>query len=256
MMAPGSAVVLLLLLQLGVASRATERDDDLLSSDGHLFPDANPHRLLREDRKLIFINNKAFDMSEEEQARLWDIYIKKGHVPDTQNLDNNSHMDSLEAAMMATATSRPGNAQAITTDADAQVIDDFIRARNDKFSDRTISHREPIKSSRFVANPDKVHLIEVVDKAEVEELRLTTSAPKIDERVATEASPESATVHYEATQVSVLSFLWTELKNIGELLGREMLDTLSARLWYLWKSLVKVVQARGRRAILDQSSEL
>ncbi|XP_050725377.1 uncharacterized protein LOC127003049 [Eriocheir sinensis] len=112
----------------------------------------------------------------------------------------------------------------------------------------------PIQTARFVANPNFVHLIEEVDEEELERLRENTTTSKSDsvaERVTAATPSEAVTVHYEATKVPFLRYMWNEFVNIGDLLGREVLDTVSSRLSFLWRSVVKFVKSRGKRSLPD-----
>ncbi|KAG7168306.1 hypothetical protein Hamer_G002328 [Homarus americanus] len=251
------ASISLVALLLVVITLATEThnsklqwDDDSNNNQGRLSAPYNQHPMLRADRKLVFINNKAYDMSADQQTRAWDLYLKKGSIPDHQFFNRISHMDSLSTAMTAPAVDIPDdNAVALDQNSTQEAeLHKRVKAQDSEVGDPIVGEG----TFRFVANPDKIHLIEVVDKEELQELYSTTVAPV----VATEPNVDVSTVHYEATQVSLLTFIWTELINLGELLGREVVGTVSDKLWYWWKSLVKFVQARGRRSINHQSAEL
>lgn len=206
------------------------------------------------DRKRIFINNKAYDMSEEEQARMWNLHLKKAHIPHTDTSVRNTDLDSPPSTMQTAQTSEANNDDQAVTLRTAWGPQPDRDVRTGDLEGNSLTYSQRKSTPRFVANPDKVHLIEVVGKDELEEMYNTTG-PEAGERDVTESPLETVTVLYEATKVSVLSFIWTELKNIGELLGREMVDTLTARLSHLWRSVVKFVQARGRRSITHHSSE-
>lgn len=195
----------------------------------------------RDGRKLIFINNTAYDLNDDEMA----VYLNEGRVPAARDkLKRKPSMDAPLPALLKKSGAKE-------------------RPRQKADDDDALLQEEPVKASgRFVADPEKAHLIQKVDKEEVQNLKklaATTTTPKPDERVATEASEpavETSTVRYEITQVSVLQFLWNEFKNIGDLLGREMIGTLSGTLYYLWETALRYVTNRSRREIQDASSEL
>lgn len=222
--------------------------EDDLSNPSH----PNPQQ--REDRKLIFINNKAYDLSEEEQDKVWDLYLNKGHVIQTEQLNNKPSMDSLSSVMNSRVD------EEVMTEKQFSEPVNWLRQNLDHAGPSSMKghHYEAVKASRFVADPDKMHLIEKVDEEEMQSLLQASTTPAgPNERVVTESAPtDTSTVRYEYTQVNVLSFLWNEFKNIGELLGREMLGSVSGTLYYLWESFVRYVRARGSRAIQDMSNEL
>ncbi|XP_047470836.1 uncharacterized protein LOC125026428 [Penaeus chinensis] len=177
------------------------------ASQDPLFPASYEAASERDARKLVFINNKAYDLSEEEQRRMRDLHLRKGYIPV----------------------------------ADLPAGDD----------ERAESYSRPVKASRFVADPDKKKLIVPVGEEELEQLKqeATTMQASAADRVVTESPVEASTVLYEYTQTSVLSYIWREFLNIGDLLGREVVDNMTNTLWYLWQSVVKFVQSRGRRSL-------
>lgn len=272
-------------------------------SDGNrnLHEGPYPHSYLapppRQDRKLVFINNKAYDLTEAEESRVWELYLKEGHVPSqTHNWKSSAHLDSLDAALMVPVAAQQdldtthrtpedeGNSQRPPEEPYSKhhesdngpqmppkTEDNSIKKPQENKTKQELPEDNPnvespseedgsfkqnnqsanLKMSRFVADPSKFNLIKKVEDEELEELYATTAAPSnlADEKETTE-------VHFEATEVNPLSFIWTELLNLGELLGRELIDTVSGKLMYLWNSFVTFVKARGRRALEGQSWDL
>lgn len=222
-------------------------------SDSQHYPSSYHQTKERDDRKLIYVNNNAYDLSDEEQTRVWELYLKKGYVPDTEDLDSTLQKDQLMATVMSPVAATVDKQSAHVEEEGSKKA--FGNLPDNLFSSRINSYQHPVKSSRFVADPDKVHLIEEVNSEELQDLRLSTATTEASERVATEPSVDTSTVHYEATKVNVFTFIWQELWNIGELLGREVFS-IKDRLWYLLKSLLMSIQGRRRRAIPDLSKEL
>lgn len=319
---------------------------------------------LRGDRKLVFISNKAYDLTEAEESHLWEFYLRNGHLPrHTDGWTRYNHLDSLEAAMMApnnppaqaldTATTHKrrdqedvstndhthqenkDNSQS-TSESDninhrlqentytsqrfednadtsqslqentdtsqspqenvntSQILqeNDSItqrlqdnktnnrpsseddKASHLKFQDDNYKVQKPqterddndnppikqvtenIKMSRFVADPEKLKLVKVVNDSELQKLYSSTVEELTDNSA--DEKVEVTEVHYEATKVDPLTFIWQELLNLGEALGRELFDTVSGRIMYLWNSFVRFVQARSmtRRALQSQSWDL
>lgn len=222
------------------------------SSDSQHYPSSYHQTEERDDRKLIYVNNNAYDLSDEEQARMWELYLKKGYVPDTEDLANTLQKDQLMATIMSPVAAIENKQGDHSEEGSKKAFDNLP---DNLFSSRINSHEHPVKSSRFVADPDKVHLIEEVNSEELQDIRLSTATTEASERVGTEPSVETSTIHYEATKVNVFTFIWQELWNIGELLGREVFS-LKDRLWFLLKSLLMQIQGRRRRGIPDLSKEL
>ncbi|KAK4319570.1 hypothetical protein Pmani_009510 [Petrolisthes manimaculis] len=223
------------------ASQLHLNDD---SSDSQRYYSSYNQPQERDDRKLVYVNNNAYDLSEEEQTRVWELYLKKGYVPDTEDLDSTLQKDPLMATVMSpVAVGEEGSKKA------------FGILPDNQFSSRIDSQQYLVKSSRFVADPDKVHLIEEVNSEELQDFHPSSTTTEASKRVGTESSVDVSTVHYEATKVNALTFIWQEMWNIGELLGREVFN-ITDRLWYLLNSLLKYVQGRRRRGIPDLSKEL
>ncbi|CAL4081422.1 unnamed protein product [Meganyctiphanes norvegica] len=252
----------------------------------------------REERKLIFINNKAYDLSDSEQAKVWDLYMNKakeeGQLVRHHVLKPRPQMDSLETALNGgdlMVDIKPEEEMNLQKQEDAVVgsvahVDIDVEGREvpnyNNWMDLSEVHDpstrlglasdyeeslEPLKMSRFVADPEKAHLIQYLDADEVKKLyekkkttttTTTTEVPVVDRvDVADENDKEESTdVHFAYTQHSVLQLLLNELLNIGDLLGRELMDNLGGVLSYLWENLVNYVTGRKRRSISGNSTEL
>lgn len=228
-------------------SKMLQWEDHEEGPQGRIFPDSYEVVEDRDDRKMIIINNKAYDLSEEEQSRMWDLYLKKGYIPETDG-----HTD-LNVPVAAEADDSDLN-----NDYSRQqpAVDNYLRRQGIGVAG---SNRQPVKASRFVADPEKQHLIQTVNSEEVDQMKAdatSTTESIVADRVATESPVDSSTVHYEFTQVSILSYIWREVLNLGDLLGREVVDSMSGTLRYLWRSVVEFVKSRGRRAVSGSAAEL
>lgn len=223
----------------------------------------------RADRKIIFINNKAYDMPEEEQDLLWYLFLHEGFVPETAHFVPEPQMDSLAAALHS-----PGGT-AVETDGRLQVMD----SAHNGLDGEGAAH-ESVKTSRLVSGPEE----EPRDEAEAQpdapaddlaDDRLAdagtepVSAPPADPPGAPLASPSNRTANASepaktkdraeievagddktaevapVRRVSVLAFLWAQLTNIGGMLGRSVVDTLSDTLWAGWLNMLQMVKSRG-----------
>lgn len=226
-------------------------EDQEGDSQARRFSDTYEATPTRDGRKLVIINNKAYDLSEEEQSRMWDLHLKKGYIPD---LDSHADPPTLNTPVAAGADSEGSEER----QRDNLGMDSYSSLGGVEITKKIGSGRQPVKASRFVVDPDKKKLIVSVDEEEFEQLKqeATTAHANAADRVVTESPAEASTVVYEYTQVSVLSYIWREFLNIGDLLGREVVDNMSNTLWYLWQSVVKFVQSRGRRSLPGPSPDL
>lgn len=238
-----SGVVLLLtgLCHASDGPHSGPRDSQEDARQARLFPASYEASLERDARRLVIINNKAYDLSEEEQSRMWDLHLKKGYIPGADSL---ADPPALNAPVAAVAGSGGGGA------------DSYSGRGGVEITKKIGSSRKPAKASRFVADPDKQKLIVAVDAEEIEQLKQEVTTVSAADRVVTESPAEASTVLYEYTQTSVLSYLWREFLNIGDLLGREVVDNMTNTLWYLWQSMVKFVQSRGKRSLPGPSPDL
>ncbi|KAK7070354.1 hypothetical protein SK128_008871 [Halocaridina rubra] len=244
-----AVTVTLLLLHTSIILSASRPNARFLWEDEERFQATPSTSRERENRKLVFINNKAYDMTAAEEARVWEEFVENGEVPEADRLNRQPNMDSLKAAL------NPNREEAVPSEKPFSSSEKLPRESVDE---STPVHKQGggVKSSRFVADKKKAQLIEKVDDEDIQKLRDSATTQKPDEKAATEVPEETSTVRYEYTQVSVLSFLWNEIRNLGELLGREMIGSVSGTLYYLWESMVRILTANSRKVITDMSSDL
>lgn len=191
----------------------------------------------------------ALDPQQHGNTRAWEQYTEADNSPDHRGLNNDARGQSLTSSVtVATDHEASRHTDRQTAESVEILHDQSFRGFN--------PYNHPVKMARFVADPGLAHLIEEVDKEEHQRLRDTTaSTPEAIQRVTKAPAVETVTVHYQATKVPLLSYIWNEVINIGDLLGREVYDTLSTRISFLWRSFVKLLKSRRRRAITDASLE-
>lgn len=229
----------------------------------------------RADRKIIFINNKAYDMPEEEQDLLWYLFLHEGFVPETAHFVPEPHMDSLAAALHS-----PGGA-AVGADERLQVVD----SAHNGLGAEGPAH-EYVKTSRLVSGPEEESREEAEPQPDAPATELAadrlaesvaepvTNPPadlladppadplagssnftgsanasepaKTKDRAEIEVAGDEKTDEVATVKrVSVLAFLWAQLTNIGGMLGRSVVDTLSDTLWAGWLNMLQMVKSRG-----------
>ena len=191
----------------------------------------------------------ALDLQQHGNKGDWYYQYTKSDSPPDYHGPNNDARGQPSASVIAAQTGHEGSRHTERQNAESVEIlhDDSFRGH--------ISHsNQPVKMARFVADPSLFHLIEDVNEEEQQRLRETTTGiPEAIERVTKTSAVETVTVHYEATKVNPLTYLWNEFINLGDLLGREVYDTISARLSFVWRSFVKLLKSRRRRALTDTS---
>ena len=196
---------------------------------------------LRDSKKIVFFDNKAYDLTDNDHRTLWNMYMKKAYVPE----DSEIKLDEKLIITNPVLKKRVSDFQNDRTNSDPQIP---INSDNQK-----------VKMSRFVADPEKVHLIETVDIQELETPQTTTTTEHISvynqkqSNIATTQAPEkqeTSTVFYEQSQSSTMEFIVNELVyNLGSLFTRELFTDVTSVISYIWNSLVYTLQSTGRRLL-------
>lgn len=210
--------------------------------------------------KIGAVTGDSFDVSENHLQEAFKHRSQQHHSSNIKVSEDDSRVISISSNSRGESFAAPDQ---VTMHSSRQTVN-LLKKSSDTANDnngfdqseseagRSLHSEYPIATARFVANPNLVHLIEEVDEEELERLKeSTTSSPA--ERVTGATPTETVTVHYEATKVPFLTYIWTEFVNLGDLLGREVLDTVSNRLRFLWRSALRFVKSRGRRALPDTS---
>ena len=195
----------------------------------------------RDSKKIVFFNNKAYDLSDDDHRMIWNMYMKKAYVP-----------EDLEHKFKE---------KVIHTDPN-------LKKRFDDIPEVEEQENTSIKTSRFVADPDKVHLIETVDSSVLEDKQTTTSSPNSiynvrDDSTTTSTTTqtpenvETATVFYQATETSILEYLFNELfYNLGSLFTREIFNDVSSVISYIWNSIFYTLSSTARHLIEGRSHQV
>lgn len=242
--------------------------------NGHIAPPAVPVPAVpRTDRKIIFINNKAYDMPEEDQDMLWYLFLNEGFVPETADFVPEPQMDSLAAALNS-----PGVA---VVEADDRF--QLVETDHNGLSEGGPGH-ESMKTSRLVSEPEEPRnetepqpdapvadpLVDPVAESLAMSLADSLAEPQPDasladslagdstestnstepantkDRAEIEVSSNDKTTEVATVKrVSILAFLWSQLTNFGGMLGRGVVDTLSDTLWTGWLNMLQMVKSRG-----------
>lgn len=232
---------------------------DLINSPySHIYYDSS-----KGDREKMFINNMAYDLSKKDQGMMWDLYLRKGYGPSLSTLDNHyEDLPSLSSHNFKGTAVRLG----APVDASKEMSKEYYmgsdynnnnnnqKKKNDNnnnlrnypnaIASRILDQYEITKSSRIAPEYE----IEPVNEIFNNEQRVgTTHEPITIRQPSVEDSSASDT---KLSTASLLSYLWDTLKdNFGELLGREMRETIINTLWSWWMYIVEFANARGKRSI-------
>lgn len=241
------AVHILLLLLLGVTLALDLQHRHHLENR---WAESNDHHYFFKTPRNLFVSDNAQDLEEKGKTRDWHQHTITEFSPTIRGSDGGVRGPSPSASSLVTVQMGHEGGRHNTRQ----------NVESDKILQHEISkgyiypHNNPVKMARFVADPALMHLIEKVDEAELQRLNEpTTVSPEKGERGTEASTVETITVHYEATKVPILSYLWNEFINLGDLLGREVLDTVSSRISFLWRSLQRFFKSRRRRAFPDTS---
>ena len=241
------AIHIVILLLLGVALAL---DPQLYQHFENRWTDSEHLPTFRYTPRDFFDNNNAHRQEEKGKTRDKYQYANSDDSPEPRETDSDVRgSPSLASSRITVHTGHEGNHYMTKHNQKSiEVLQDEISR-----SHRNL-HNYPMKMSRFVADPALIHLIEEVNEADHQRLKETTTVlPEAGVRGTDASTVETVTVHYEATKVNVISYLWNEFINLGDLLGREVLDSVTARLSFFWRSFLKFFKSRRRRALPDTS---